>query len=58
MNNKPVLLNFLNHLSLQNQPFVLQNNGKPKEWDDETLHQQVYNYNPELYVFFCVTASM
>ena len=52
MKNKPILFQFLEHLSLQNQPFVLRHNGKIPEWDDEALHQQAYNYNPELYALF------
>lgn len=40
MNNQSILFNYLNHLSLHNQPFVLRHNGKPPEWDDKALHQQ------------------
>jgi len=54
MNNQSILFSFLNNLSLQNKPFVLRNNGKPPEWDDENLHQEAYNYNPELYALFSV----
>ena len=54
MNNQSILFSFLNHLSLHNQPFVLRHNGKPPEWDDENLHQEAYNYNPELYALFSV----
>ncbi len=56
--NKPILFNFLEHLSLQNQPFVLRHNGKPPEWDDEALHQQAYNSNPELYALFSVIETV
>jgi hypothetical protein len=58
MNNKPILFSFLEHISLQNQPFVLRYNGKPPEWDDEALHQQAYNYNPELYALFSVIETV
>jgi len=58
MNNKLILFNFINHLSLHNQPFVLRHNGKPPEWDDEALHQEVYNYNPELYALFSVIETV
>ncbi|MCJ8283067.1 MAG: VWA domain-containing protein [Rivularia sp. ALOHA_DT_140] len=52
MNNQSILFNFINHLSLHNQPFELRHNGKPPEWDDEALHQEAYSYNPELYALF------
>ncbi|MEL6457718.1 MAG: VWA domain-containing protein [Cyanobacteria bacterium J06641_2] len=52
MNNQSILFNFINHLSLHNQPFVLRHNGQPPEWDDEALHQQAYDYNSELYALF------
>ena len=52
MNNQTILFNFINHLSLHNQPFLLQHNGQPPESDDEPLHQQAYDYNPELYALF------
>ncbi|BAY85822.1 hypothetical protein NIES267_53240 [Calothrix parasitica NIES-267] len=58
MNNQTILFNFLNHLSLHNQPFVLRHNGKPPEWDDEALHQEAYNYNSELYALFSVTETV
>ena len=54
MNNQSILFSFINNLSLHNKPFVLRNNGKPPEWDDENLHQEAYNYNPELYALFSV----
>ncbi|AFY58756.1 hypothetical protein Riv7116_6420 [Rivularia sp. PCC 7116] len=58
MNNNLILFNFLEHLSLHNQPFVLRHNGKPPEWDDEVLHQEAYNYNPELYALFSVIETV
>ena len=58
MNNQSILFNFINHLSLQSQPFVLRHNGKPPEWDDKTLHQEAYNYNPELYALFSVIETV
>ncbi len=58
MNNQPILFNLLNHLSLQNKLFVLRNNGKQPEWDDEALHQQAYDYNPELYALFSVVETV
>lgn len=58
MNNQSILFNFINHLSLPNQPFTLRHNGKPPEWDDEALHQQAYNYNPELYALFSVIETV
>ena len=30
----------------------------PPEWDDEALHQQAYNYNPELYALFSVIETV
>lgn len=58
MNNKSILFNFIEHLSLQNQPFVLRYNGKPPEWDDETLHQEAYDYNPELYALLSIIETV
>ena len=58
MNNNPILFNFLEHLSLQNQPLILRYNGKPAEWDDEDLHLQAYNYNPELYALFSIIETV
>ncbi|MGB6299110.1 MAG: VWA domain-containing protein [Rivularia sp. (in: cyanobacteria)] len=58
MNNQSILFNFLNHLSLHNQPFVLRHNGQLPEWDDEALHQEAYNYNPELYALFSVIETV
>ncbi|MGD1912247.1 MAG: VWA domain-containing protein [Rivularia sp. (in: cyanobacteria)] len=58
MNNKSIRFNFIEHLSLQNQPFVLRYNGKPPEWDDETLHQEAYDYNPELYALFSIIETV
>lgn len=58
MNNKTIPFNFLEHLSLQNQPFILRHNGKPPEWDDEILHQQAYNYNLELYALFSIIETI
>ncbi|MBV6626753.1 MAG: VWA domain-containing protein [Rivularia sp. (in: Bacteria)] len=58
MNNQSILFNFINHLSVQNQPFVLRHNGQPPEWDDEALHQQAYNFNPELYALFSLIETV
>ncbi|MEM7714774.1 MAG: VWA domain-containing protein [Cyanobacteria bacterium P01_A01_bin.68] len=58
MNNQSILFNLLNHLSLHNQVFVLRHNGKPPEWDDEALHQEAYNYNPELYALFSLIETV
>ena len=58
MNNQSILFNLLNHLSLHNQAFVLRHNGKPPEWDDEALHQEAYNYNPELYALFSLIETV
>ncbi|NEO89589.1 MAG: VWA domain-containing protein [Moorea sp. SIO3G5] len=56
--NQKTSLNFFNHLCTDNTPFILRRDGQLPQWQDATLHQSMYEQNPEFYALLAVVETV